>query len=365
MLILVVAAESLVARHDLRFLTIFDIDWKSSGRAAARHAPGFDIVVFGDSMAKFGIAPRVIEATLGRKVHSFALLDGKPAATYLFFRRAIEAGARPSAVIVDYPPEMLNQTPESLLLNPRWTALMANPYEAWELARIYHDREFFGRLLVARVLPSYRSRDGIRTDLLTALQGQSGSNSANTQPERRNRWLNRGGILLAKNPGFQGDVPPQWAGILFDAHCTVRHEHAHFVRRLIRLAAEHNIAVYWLLPPNAPKVTAFRDASGVHARYERFARALLAQFPNLYVLDARHAGYEHTVFVDAVHLDRDGATALSGDVAEVLGHARINSAPGARWIELPRYHDRPVTLALEDVDQSRTALKRRAAGRRR
>ncbi len=365
MLALVALAELFVNRSTLLFMNAAELDWMSSGRATMTKAAHGDILCFGDSMLKFGLAPRVLGAKLGRKVHNFALLDGKPALTYFLFRRAIAAGARPSALIVDFAVEGLNQPPWHLLTNPHWNALLASPREAWELAANYHDREFFGHLVVARVLPSFRCRGQIRADLMTAFQGQGGPNPENNRPLRRNSRVNGGGILLAKQPGFHGEVPPQWAGDLFSADLGVRPENARYVRRLCRLAAEHNIAVYWLLPPNTARVIAARDGNGVHARYDRFVRGLLAQFPNLVVIDARHAGYQNTVFVDPVHLDRDGATALSDDVADVLEHALSHSEPVARWVELPAYRERSVALRLEDVDQSRTALRASADSRRR
>jgi len=365
MLGLVALAEIFVSHNTLLFMNAAELDWMSSGRVTMSKAARGEVLCFGDSMLKFGIAPRVLEAKLGRKVHNFALLDGKPALTYLLFRRAMAAGARPSALIVDFAPEGLNQPPWHLLTNPHWNALLASPREAWELAGNYHDREFFGRLVVARALPSFRCRDQVRADVRAAFQGQSGSNPQNNRPLRRNWRVNGGGILLAKQPSFHGDVPPQWAGDLLSADLHIQPENARYVRRLFRLAAEYNIAVYWLLPPNSSRVIAARDGNGVHARYDRFVHGLLAQFPNLAVIDARHAGYDNTVFVDPVHLDRDGAAVLSGDVAEVLENALSHSEPVARWVELPAYREREVAVRLEDVDQSRTALRHSADSRRR
>ena len=292
-------------------------------------------------MLKFGIAPRVLEAKLDRKVYNFALLDGKPALTYLLFRRAIAAGARPSAA----DRRLCPGGAESAAVAPA----DQSPLEcaAGEPARgVGAGRELSrprvlrppGRGAGAAVVPL--PGPDPRPTLLAALQGRSGPNPANNRPLRRNWQVNGGGILLAKQPGFHGDVPPQWAGDLLSPDIGVRPENARYVRRLFRLAAEYNIAVYWLLPPNASGVIAARDGNGVHARYDRFVRGLLDQFPNLAVIDARHAGYEDTVFVDPVHLDRDGAAALSGDVAEVLENALSHSEPVARWVELPAYRRR-------------------------
>jgi hypothetical protein len=365
MLVLMAAAEWFVSRNALLFMNAAALDWMSSGRRAAKQAARFDILCFGDSMLKFGVAPRVLEAKLGRRVHSFALLDGKPVLTYLLFRRAIAAGARPVALIVDFPPEGLNQPPWHLLTNPNWNALLASPREAWELAWNYHDREFFGHLVLARVLPAFRCRGQIRTAVLAALQGQAGSNSENNRPLVRNQRVNGGGIVLAKQPSFHGEIPPQWIGDLLNPTIVIQPENARYVRRLFRLAAEYNIAVYWLLPPQGSKVIAHRDQSGVHARYNRFVRSMQAQFPNVSVIDARHAGYQDSVFVDPVHLDRDGATALSGAVADVLQNALSHAEPVPRWVDLPDDRDRRVTLRLEDVEQSRMALQRSDAARRR
>jgi hypothetical protein len=363
MLGLVLAAELFVSRNAPSFMDVAELDWMSSGRASTRKGARFEILCFGTSMLKFGIAPRVLEAKLGRRVYNFALLDGKPALTYLLFRRAIAAGARPSALIVDYPPEGLNQPPWHLLTNPHWNALLASPREAWELAWNYHDREFFGHLLLARVLPSFRCRGQVRGAVLAALQGQAGPNRETNAPMRRNWHVNHGGILLPKQPGFQGEVPPQCIGDLLSPAFVVQRENAHYVRQLLRLAAENNIVVYWLMLPNASKVIAQRDGNGVHLKYERFARALMRQFPNLTVIDGRHAGYDNAVFVDPVHLDRDGAVALSGDVAEVLRNALSHAEPVARWVELPAYRDQPGMEKLEDVSKSRTALELRRESR--
>jgi hypothetical protein len=214
-------------------------------------------------------------------------------------------------------------------------------------------------------LPSFRCRGQIQGVVLAALRGQDGPNAQNNLPMRRNWQVNRGGILLPKQPGFQGDVPPGFAGDLLNDHCVIQPENARFVRRMLRLAAENQVPVYWVMPPNSPRIMAHRDGNGVHANYDRFVRGLQDQFSNLSVIDARHAGYQDPVFVDPVHLDRDGAVALSNDVGDVLQRALTHSEPVARWVELPAYRDRPIALTLEDVNQSRERLKLREGGRRR
>jgi hypothetical protein len=159
-------------------------------------------------MLKFGIAPRVVERRLGRTVYNFALLDGKPALTYILFRRAIERGARPTAVLLDYSPESLNQPAWHLLTNPHWNALLASPREAWDLAWIYHDRAFFGQLVLARVLPSFRCRGRLRSAVLSALQGPAGPAPEDDRPMRRNARVNRGASSWPRTRASWGNSRP-------------------------------------------------------------------------------------------------------------------------------------------------------------
>jgi hypothetical protein len=94
------------------------------------------------------------------------------------------------------------------------------------------------------------------------------------------------------------------------------------------------------------------EHAGNDARFVRFLRAQLARFPNLVVVDARHAGFESRVFVDAIHLDRDGAIALSSGLADVL-----QARPGPRWVTLPPYREPAFDAPVEDLAKS--ALARR------
>jgi hypothetical protein len=85
---------------------------------------------------------------------------------------------------------------------------------------------------------------------------------------------------------------------------------------------------------------------------------LQLHYPNVTVLDGRHSGYDHTLFVDASHLDGQGAYTLSRDVADVLrrGLAGDDAVVRTRWVDLPAYRACPVEVALEDVEQSRRNL---------
>ena len=65
------------------------------------------------------------------------------------------------------------------------------------------------------------------------------------------------------------------------------------------------------------------------------------------------ASANHALFVDATHLNGQGANTLSTDLAALLDRDRAASAPGPRWVDLPAYRPRPVIVPFEDVEQSR------------
>jgi hypothetical protein len=121
--------------------------------------------------------------------------------------------------------------------------------------------------------------------------------------------------------------------------------------------------VYWLLPPVTPQLQARRERAGAEAGFLQFVRAMQASAAHVTVLDARHSGYDHRLFVDATHLDGQGAQALSRDVADVLRRALELDRPGgtgrpAGWVDLPAYRTGAIALALEDLEQSRRAVSK-------
>jgi hypothetical protein len=351
MLALVAVVERGVERGAPRFMTWIEMDWRIVGREATTKAIDAEVLILGDSMLKFGVAPRVLEEKLGRSVYSLALLDGKPAASYFLLRRALNAGARPKVVLVDYQPECLREPPDELMQNRHWKGLLTLG-ECWDAFLVYRDADFLARTSLARLLPSYRCRIGLKDDLLSALRGKGNANIEDNVRNDRNRRLNRGGLLLAKKPSFHGALPAKFSRHMFTDDWFSRREHTEYVRRFLSLAQRHRITVVWVLPPTTPELERMRESHGMHARYTRFALRFQSLYTNLYVFDGRHSGYNEHLFVDPVHLDRDGATALSASIAAVLPPLIEGRTPESRWATLAA----PVRLeappALEDMDQS-------------
>ncbi len=115
------------------------------------------------------------------------------------------------------------------------------------------------------------------------------------------------------------------------------------------------------MPPLSPQLQAHREQDGAEAGYLDLVGSLRKRHPRLTVLDGRHSGYDHTLFVDATHLDGHGAAALSVEVAEVLHRdlepGSISQAVPLRWVTLPPYRTPPSPIALEDVEQSRRIVR--------
>ncbi|MGE3820546.1 MAG: hypothetical protein AB7I30_14125 [Isosphaeraceae bacterium] len=366
--LLAIACESVVARHRSIFMSSHELDWNAAARdASGPFVRNAEVLLLGDSMVKFGLNPRVLQAHLGRRVYGLALLNGRPGASYFLLRRAIEAGARPKLVVVDYQPECMFEKTPHLLDQREWKGLLS-PRECLDLGLAHRDPIFLARAALACALPSYRCRGEIRRAVLADLQGQPRPNVEENAKVGRNRTVNRGGMVLAPAPDYQGDVPPTTMRIVANPDWFGRPDNVIYIHRLLNLAREHDVRVVWLLPPNVPAVEAQRERLGVAERYTRFIRAVRARHPHLDVLDARGAGFGHSLFVDAVHLNRDGSAELSRGVADVLrGWLGDEDAP-ARWavVEGPRGTGpaEAAAVALEDVEQSRAAIAAGAALRR-
>ena len=107
MLALVGLVEGLVARNEIDYKTGWFWEWRFSGHAANK-ASRHDVLCFGDSLVNHGVIPLIIEQHLGLKAYNFALSGGQSSTSYFQLRRTLEAGAKPSAVLVDFFPLLLN-----------------------------------------------------------------------------------------------------------------------------------------------------------------------------------------------------------------------------------------------------------------
>ena len=352
-LALMIAAECCLSGHADAITRPESWDWWLSGRAARGEAAGYKVLCFGDSLVKYGVQPRVLGERLGLPVRNFALCSGPAPASYFLLRRALEGGARPDVVIVDFTRGILDEGPLSTSRPYPWGELLSTG-EALELARSARCAGLFGSIQANRLLPSLRARPTLRTCLLSALRGEGFSMRSPSTTLRRNWSANLGAQINPRDPHPLDFEAPPGAEAAFSAwHCDP--VNASYVRKFLELAASRRVAVVWLIPPIKPGLQATIDRSTDDVRFDAFISWMQPHHPGLLVVDGRHAGYPACVFVDVVHLDRQGAFALSNGVAEVVGRRLASGSAGPNWLPLPPYRERAEDIVLEDVAQSGTA----------
>jgi hypothetical protein len=289
-----------------------------------------EILGFGDSLLKQGLIPRILEERLGKRTYNLAVGGGLPVASYLLFRKALEAGARPSAVLVDFEPVMLALRP---MHSANRLAEVASFADCLDVGWTYGSSPYFNNLATAKLLPSLRYRTEIRRVVVDALAGGPPTDSFVARSWQR--WKAERGVH--QNPDTSPDQTksPFWDE-RFASHMPLRCDRrsVDYIVRFFTLAEERGIPVYWLLPPTHPEIQAARDAGKATAFYTEFVRKMQARFPDLTVVDARHSGLPRNRFYDACHLDGRGARAFSTQVAKVLLRLPSGDTTAPRWVSL-------------------------------
>ncbi len=364
MLALIVGVESFLMAHDTDFTTLVANNWRMEGRAPAKFAPRNEILCFGDSMVKFGIQPKILGEKLGKKTYNFALYCGSAPSSYYMLKRSFDAGAKPAAIVVDYQPELIMG--DSLRILNRVYPEFLSFAETAELCWKARNPNRFAEFVVCKILPSARKRFEIQESFKAAIKGESVSVKEKLLASERNWKVNRGGEVLAKNPYFAGEVPTTGAyPAMFWTPWFVDPLNEQYIDRFLKLSRSHNVPVFWVLQPNAPEVDAHRERVGYNAQYEAYVRKCASRFENLVVIDGRHINYPHQVFTDPVHLDKEGATACTLGVADVMKAHLIDHKADPRWTSLPDHRNDFKAIPLEDSTESSLAVKAEQAKVRR
>jgi len=352
-LALIAATERTAASHRLSLVGPGAASYGYAARAS-RAAGGNDCLCPGDSLMKFGAAPRVIEARSGYRAINLASFAGAAPMTYYVFRRALDAGARPKAVFVDFKATLLQTSPAGQHAH---FAEALDLSEAFDLARSLRDPVFFARVAALRWLPSLRTRQEIREWVSESLAG----GPAPTAPPC-SRWSTTGtatgGAASCRRTPTRR--PPTGAGTRRTssppAPGRATPVNARYVKRFLDLAARRSIPVYWLVLPIHLVMQARRDGAAADAGFEGLLRSAVRRYPGLTVVDGRHSGYPARVFVDGSHLDAFGANALSVEMAALLSGDRPGPGDAPRWRDLPAFRPRAVDPGLEDLDGSWAAV---------
>jgi hypothetical protein len=356
MLVAVGVVEHAMAGRPLEVSSTATLSWRLSREAATREAKSAEVVCLGDSLMKHGVLPRLLEARTGRRSYNLAVCAAQPPAAYLLFSTLLRSGANPSAIVVDFAPGLMVGGPRYSLRN--WSEV-AGLCEIAELAARARDWALLGELVSGMMLPSLRARFEIRAWIAAALVGQANPYLESNLLYRRNWLVNKGANLSPPNAQFKGVVGEDEHRRQLSSAWWCHRVNRDYFHALLRMTQARGISVYWLMAPVSPPIQLRRDQSGAEARHLAFVRTLLDRYPNLAVIDARHAGYDSSIFVDSIHLDGRGAMTLSTDLAAVL-RKRLGGVPGPRWEDLPRYRALALDPEFEDVEGSRLALRLRA-----
>lgn len=364
-LALITVAEVGVARLDGHWSGVEIHTWRDSAASATTRAIGPDVLCLGDSFIKMGVAAPEIERRTGRPTYNLAACAAPAPVAYFLLRRALDAGARPSTILVGFDPHLLSQGPGHF--ERLWPELATWPELAW-VGLWAGDGDFVARVALAKVVPTVKARAEVRSAIVAQLGGAPLPEYAAVPAARRNWAVNRGSHLAAPAPEFQGEAEPEYFPIenaaIFPPRWRCHPTNAIAIDRLLKLAASRGIRVVWVVPPFSPRVTEGRRRVGSDRAFTRFVVAILARYPGVTLADARDGGYPHRVFRDSVHLDARGATALSASLGDALASSRPGAAPVDR-LALPPYRDPAVPPLDEDTNWSALALESRAAGVRR
>jgi hypothetical protein len=351
MLFLVTLGERAVARHTLDLVAPEVQEWGWSGVAARRLAPTCGLLCFGSSMSDFSIMPGVLESRTSLRAANLSLCAGPPEAAYYLLRRALTAGARPKAVLLEIHPHSLSQIPA--FTARFWPALLGLS-ESFELAWVGRDPQLFVSIALAKALPSYQNRERVREVIRRTLAGVDDPFRGLVLMVLRNKGLHRGAILQPRK-SFDGGVQSSFREPLLPDSWVPSRPSAEYVRRFLDLASAHGIKVFWHVPPFCEAIRAERARKGLERVYTEYTRGLQARYRNLVVVDGLRAGYSDELFTDGVHMNRSGALAYSEAMARVVAAGLAAGGNGPRRVELPAY-----TAAddgsLEDVKQSWIAV---------
>jgi hypothetical protein len=355
MLVLIVAVEAIITGRRADLVSALLEDWRVAALAAETKSKGRDVLCFGDSLVKYGVLPKVIEARSGLRAYNLATSGGTAPSAYFLLRRALDSGARPKAVVVDFNALMLpRDDPPNLLNYPE----LGSVRDCLDLGFTSGDPGFAGALALSKLLPSYCWRFEIRRSVLASLDGRSVSQRESLR-FFRDFWANEAGAHPSpsgrkrhpqEDTMIDGVSPATWAFEPTDRA---------YIDRFLALAEARGIAVYWLMPPMAPEVHVRRGHRGTDALYDRFARSIAAKYPNAVIVDARNSGYDDSVHIDHLHLDRRGASVLSDDLAAVLVDRPVARAPGElAWVALPALAGRTGAEPASAVARSRASTPR-------
>ena len=188
---LVWSIEKFEVRRDYALESFHGANWRATAKLVEKSVKDAGILCFGDSLMRDGVYPAVLQEVTGKTAYNLAVPTGPAPASYVLLRRALERGARPSAIVVDFDADVLKEGPRSTRRPYPWADLLTVP-EMIDLAWQSRDFEVFARIAVKRLLWSEKNRFEIREAIVAGFRNEVTSLRMNLLGCFRNWKINNG-----------------------------------------------------------------------------------------------------------------------------------------------------------------------------
>ncbi len=203
----------------------------------------------------------------------------------------------------------MNAKPAVLLGGPEFNARswqeVVSLRDAVDLLQITRNPPFVASTIVGRLLPSLRARLEIQSTVIAAVHGRFDRIRSINPVLWRNWSVNGGANIASAVPAYGGEVNDEVERQLYPDLFYVDPANAEAIERILKLADERRIPVFWVLFPLSPRLQSLRDSSGAEMLHEQFLRSLVSRYPRtLTILDARRSISPAGAFADATHLER-------------------------------------------------------------
>ncbi len=346
-LALVAGVEHYIAARNIDLGTMYTIEWRLMSKAIKKQAPKAEILCFGTSLSSIAVSPLIVEERTGHPTYNLSLSGAQPYASYLMLRHALEAGARPKAIVVDFKWTSVRNAPAEL---ERILPEIATLNECVRYALDQRDGSFLGRIMLVKELPSYACRVEIRDNIAKAIKGVEPTRNEQWLTGARNMRVNKGAHHTPK-VSYKGEVDLT-DGRFFPADWKCNPANERYIHNFLDLADSRKIPVFLLLPPVSPATQARLDQSGTTGRYTKFLEGVMARHPGVVAVDARRSGYPNDAFYDASHVNRVGTADFSNALSDVLKARLDGPSAGDRWVSMPRFAGGQGQERIEDFMDS-------------
>ena len=257
MVAILVSVEGYIADRNIDLGTMYSIEWRLTGKAIRKQATKADILCFGTSLSRIGVSPLILEERTGHPTYNLALSGSQPYGSYLMLRHALDAGAKPKAIVVDFKWTAIANDPTGLeRILPEVATFAECARMAWDL----RDSDLLGRIALVAELPSYRCRVQIRKNVVAAVQGEEPVRNQQWLTAYRNMRVNKGAHHTPKIP-FDGAINPADENF-FPAEWKCNPVNELHIHKFLDLAKSRAIPIFLLVPPVSPAMQARLDETG-------------------------------------------------------------------------------------------------------